>query len=98
MKGKKLTTKEAVAAVLGKAGGGPLGMPEIIKLAVPMTALAGKTPGQVVYSTVYSEAKKPDGLFVKVGRGQIALRDGKPKATPKKAAKPKTAKAEKAAV
>lgn len=88
MKGKKLTTK-AVAAVLGKAGGGPLGMPEIIKQAVPMTALAGKTPGQVVYSTVYSEAKNPDGMFVKVGRGQIALRDDKPKAAPRAKAAPK---------
>jgi HB1, ASXL, restriction endonuclease HTH domain len=91
MKSKKLTTKEAVATVLGKAGGGPLGMPEIIKLAVPMTALAGKTPGQLVYSTVYSEAKKPDGLFVKLGRGQIALRDGKRNPTAKAAPKAKAA-------
>jgi len=95
MAGKKLTTREAVVAVLKRANGGPLGMPEIIKQALPMTALGGKTPGQTVYSVTYGEARKPDGLFVKVGRGQIALRDGAPAkaaAKPKPAAKAKAAK------
>lgn len=89
MAAKKLTTREAVVAVLTKANGGPLGMPEIIKQALPLTALGGKTPGQTVYSVTYGEARKPDGLFVKVGRGQIALRDGAP-AKPAKAKAAKT--------
>jgi hypothetical protein len=35
--------------------------------------LKGKTPGQVFYSTIYSESKKPDGLVVQTGRGAFKL-------------------------
>ncbi len=74
MAGKpKLTAKAAIEQVLAQ-NGGPMRVPEIIKQAVPLTALSGKTPGQAIYSVIYSEAKKEDGLFEKVERGTFVLR------------------------
>jgi hypothetical protein len=35
--------------------------------------LKGKTPGQVFYSVLYSESKKPDGLVTQVDRGTFKL-------------------------
>ena len=46
---------------------------EIIEAAVPLTGLSGKTPGQTVYSVLYGEAKKSDGLFERVSRGTFRL-------------------------
>ena len=37
------------------------------------TGLKGKTPGQVFYSTLYSESKKPQGLVVQTDRGEFKL-------------------------
>jgi hypothetical protein len=48
-------------------------VPQIIQAAVPLSRLAGKTPGQVVYSILYGESKKPDGLVVQTGRGEFKL-------------------------
>ncbi len=74
MAGKpKLTAKAAIEQVLAE-NGGPMRVPEIVQQAVPLTALSGKTPGQQIYSVIYSEAKKEDGLFEKVGRGAFVLR------------------------
>ena len=67
-----MTTKQAIEQVLtGKRK--PMRVPAIIAAAVPLTELKGKTPGQVVYSVLYAEAKKPDGLVVKVDRGTFRL-------------------------
>jgi hypothetical protein len=92
MKGK-LTTKEAVVTLLRKAGGGPLGMPEIIKLAVPMTALAGNAgAGRLLDGLQRGEdagrSVRPRSV---VGRSRSV---DEPKAKPaRKAAKPKAPKA-----
>jgi hypothetical protein len=49
-------------------------VPAIIAAGVPLaTGLRGKTPGQVFYSTLYSEPKKADGLVVQTGRGEFKL-------------------------
>ena len=43
-------------------------VPAIIEQAVPLPRVAGKTPRQAIYSTLYSESKKADGLVVPTGR------------------------------
>jgi hypothetical protein len=69
---EKLTTKAAIERVLGAADR-PMKVSEIVDEAVPLTGLSGKTPGQTVYSVLYAEAKKPDGLFDRVGKGTFRL-------------------------
>jgi hypothetical protein len=68
-----MTKKQAIEAVLtGKRK--PMRVPAIIAAGVPLaTSLKGKTPGQVFYSVLYSEAKKPDGLVVQTGKGMFKL-------------------------
>jgi hypothetical protein len=44
------------------------------------TGLWGKTPGQVFYSTLYSESRKPDGLVIQVSRGTFKLNPKRRKA------------------
>ncbi len=68
-----MTTKQAIEQVLkGKRNG--MRVPAIIEVAVPLaTSLKGKTPGQTVYSILYAEAKKPDGLVVQTARGTFKL-------------------------
>jgi hypothetical protein len=80
-----MTTKQAIEQVLtGKRK--PMRVPEIIAAGVPLaTSLKGKTPGQVFYSTLYSESKKPDGLVIQTGRGEFKLN---PKRKSTAAAKP----------
>jgi hypothetical protein len=69
---KKLTTKQAIEKVLdGKRK--PMKMRTIIDAAVPLTGLKGKTPGQVVYSVLYSENKRADGLVTRTGTGEFKL-------------------------
>jgi hypothetical protein len=68
-----MTTKEAIAEVLAGSRK-PMRVPAIIAAGVPLaTGLRGKTPGQVFYSTLYSEAKKPQGLVVQVSKGTFKL-------------------------
>jgi hypothetical protein len=74
MASKKLSAREAIASVLGKADG-PMAVPKIIEQAIPLTGLKGKTPGQTVYSILYAENKKPAGMFKRVGRGSFVLRE-----------------------
>ena len=69
---EKLTTKAAVERVLAAAAR-PMKVSEIIELAVPLTGLSGKTPGQTVYSVLYAEARKPGGLFERVSVGTFRL-------------------------
>jgi hypothetical protein len=65
----KLTLRDAVEKVLtGKRNG--LTVAEITDAAVPLSRVAGATPKQQVYSLVYSEARKADGLVVKVRDGK----------------------------
>jgi HB1, ASXL, restriction endonuclease HTH domain len=67
-----MTTKQAIEQVLkGRRNG--MRVPAIIEAAVPLSNLAGKTPGQTIYSVLYSEAKRPDGLVVQVDRGTFKL-------------------------
>jgi hypothetical protein len=69
---QKLTTRQAIeAAMRGKRR--PMKVREIIDGAVPVSRLAGKTPGQVIYSVLYTEAKRDDGLVVQTGRGEFTL-------------------------
>ena len=51
----------------------PIRVPAIIPEAVPISRLAGKTPGQVTYSTLYAASKKADGLVVQTDRGELKL-------------------------
>jgi hypothetical protein len=69
---EKLTTKAAIEKAM-KGSRKPMRVPQIIEEAVPLSRLAGKTPGQVVYSVLYGESKKPDGLVVQTGRGEFKL-------------------------
>ena len=75
-----MNTKQAIAKVLaGKRNG--MGVPAIIEAGVPLAmSLKGATPGQTFYSVLYSEAKKPDGLVVQIGRGMFKLNPKRKKA------------------
>lgn len=70
----KLTAKAAIAQVLGAAKG-PMQVPAIIEAAVPLTNLGGATPGQTIYSVLYSENKKSGNArqFISTGRGTFKL-------------------------
>jgi hypothetical protein len=49
-------------------------VPAIIAAGVPLaTTLKGKTPGQTMYSCLYSESKKADGLVVQTAKGTFKL-------------------------
>jgi HB1, ASXL, restriction endonuclease HTH domain len=67
-----MTTKQAIEQVLSGRRK-PMRVPAIIEAAVPLSNLSGKTPGQTVYSVLYSEAKREDGLVVQVDRGTFKL-------------------------
>ena len=68
----KLTTRAAIEHVLtGKRK--PMTVSAIFDEAMPLTALAGKTPKQTFYSVVHSEKRKDDGVVVQVGRGLFKL-------------------------
>jgi hypothetical protein len=71
---KKLTAIEAVLQVLRDAEE-PLRVPAIIELAVPMTNLGGKTPGQTIYSVLYAELKRPEPRVERVGKGTFKARE-----------------------
>jgi hypothetical protein len=74
-----MTTKQAIEQVLaGKRK--PMRVPAIIEAAVPLSNLRGKTPGQVIYSVLYTEAKRADGLVVHTGRGEFKLNPKRRKA------------------
>jgi hypothetical protein len=69
---KKLTTRAAIEKVLAD-NGGKMKVPAIVAAAVPLTALGGKTPGQTIYSVLYAEAKKPNAVFKRTGKGEFRL-------------------------
>jgi hypothetical protein len=76
-----MTTKAAIEHVL-KGKRQPMGVPAVIEQAVPLaTGLKGKTSGQVIYSVLYTESRRPDGLVVQTGRGEFKLNPKRRKAT-----------------
>jgi hypothetical protein len=50
-----------------------MSVPAIFEEAMPLTALAGKTPKQTFYSVVHSEKRKADGVVVQVGNGAQSM-------------------------
>jgi hypothetical protein len=66
------TTKQAVESALAEHGGGPMAMRELIPLVAAQANLKGHV-AQTVYGVVYGEARKKDGIFVRTGRGEVAL-------------------------
>ena len=44
---------------------------EIAEASIPMTNLKGATPKQTLYSVLYAENKKADGLVKKAGDGGV---------------------------
>ena len=47
---------------------------EIAEVAVPLAEVKGKTPKQQVYSLLYTENRKADGLVERVDKGTFKLR------------------------
>jgi hypothetical protein len=74
-----LTTKQAIEAAM-KGSRKPMKVRQIIDTAVPLSRLTGKTPGQVIYSVLYTEAKRADGLVVQTGKGEFKLNPKRRKA------------------
>ena len=59
-----MTTKQAIQkAMTGKRK--PMSVAEIAEAAIPLSDLKGATPKQVIYSVLYSENKRPDGLVTR---------------------------------
>ena len=68
----KVSTRQAVEQVLtGRRK--PMRVPAIIEAAVPISRPGGKTPGQTIYSLLYAESKRDDGLVVQTGSGEFKL-------------------------
>jgi hypothetical protein len=83
----KLTAMEAIVRVLSD-NGSPMKVPDIIKAALPLTALKGQHPGQAIYSAIYSNNKKTgEARMVKqVDRGTFALASSSARVKPQPAA------------
>ena len=77
---EKLTTKAAIEQAM-KGSRKPMRVRAIIEAAVPLSRLAGRTPGQTIYTVLYGEAKKADGLVVQTGRGEFKLNPKRRKAS-----------------
>ena len=74
-----MTTKQAIEQVMtGKRK--PMTVAEIAEAAIPLSNLAGATPKQVIYSVLYSENKRPDGLVTRVDAGRFKLNPNRRKA------------------
>lgn len=77
-----MTTKQAIQkAMTGKRK--PMSVAEIAEIAeaaIPLSDLKGATPKQVIYSVLYSENKRPDGLVTRTDRGTFKLNPKRRKA------------------
>jgi hypothetical protein len=74
-----VTTKQAIQkAMTGKRK--PMSVAEIAEVAIPLSDLKGATPKQVIYSVLYSENKRPDGLVTRTDRGTFKLNPKRRKA------------------
>jgi hypothetical protein len=71
-----VNVRDAAAAVLRDAGGGPLSVGEISNriLERGLVSLRGKTPKATISAQLYVDARKPSGRFERVGRGMLRLR------------------------
>lgn len=68
----RLTTKQAIEKVLtGRRK--PMAVAEVADAAIPLSNLNGATPKQVIYSVLYSENKREDGLVIRTGKGEFRL-------------------------
>ena len=74
-----MPTKQAIQkAMTGKRK--PMSVAEIAEAAIPLSDLKGATPKQVIYSVLYSENKRPDGLVTRTDRGTFKLNPKRRKA------------------
>lgn len=71
-----MNVRDAAAAVLRDAGGGPLSVREISDRILDrgLVSLRGKTPKATISAQLYVDARKPSGRFERVGRGMLRLR------------------------
>ena len=74
-----MTLKAAVEAAMKGSRKG-MTVSEIADLAIPLAEVKGKTPKQQVYSILYTENGKADGLVTRVGKGTFKLRPRRAKA------------------
>lgn len=75
-----MTTKQAIEqAMTGKRK--PMTVAEIAEAAIPLSNLKGATPKQVIYSVLYAENKKADGLVTRVDAGRFRLNPRRRKAS-----------------
>lgn len=75
-----MTTKQAIEqAMTGKRK--PMTVAEIAEAAIPLSDLKGATRKQVIYSVLYSENKRPDGLVTRVEAGTFKLNPRRRKAS-----------------
>ena len=66
-----MTLKQAVEAAT-KSKRRPMTVNEIAEAALPLaTSVKGKTPNQQVYSILYTEATRQDGVVERVGKGLV---------------------------
>ncbi len=68
----KLSTRAAIEKVMTGTRKS-VTVAAIFEAAFPLTALAGQTPKQTFYGVLYGEAKKADGLVVRVDKGTFRL-------------------------
>jgi HB1, ASXL, restriction endonuclease HTH domain len=74
-KGKK-SGKAAALEVLRRSGKA-MPVKEVVATALAdpqVTGLQGRTPAATLSAALYTEAKKPDGALVRVGRGMVKAR------------------------
>jgi hypothetical protein len=68
-----MTLKQAVeSAMKGKRR--PMTVAEIAEVALPLAELRGAPPKQTLYSILYAENRKADGLVERTGKGTFGLR------------------------
>ena len=77
---EKLTTRAAIEHVM-KGRRKPMSVPEIAELAIPLTALKGRTPRQTIYSIVHTEKRRADGVVVQTGPARFKLNPKRRKAS-----------------
>ena len=53
---------------------------EIAEAAIPLSNLQGATPKQVIYSVLYSENRRADGLVTRTDKGTFKLNPKRRKA------------------
>ena len=67
-----MTTRESIQHVMRKRRR-PMTVAEIFEAAYPLTELRAKHPKGVYYSVLYGEARRPDGVVTRTGKGEFRL-------------------------